>query len=95
MEKGRPLMISLFPYKFDINECDQHIQELKHFLTSNLEIRETGKNGLQRFFSDRLNLHSGQDARTTRVFLQINNWVNIFLLDCAVVCIFLAQNFNF
>lgn len=49
-------MITLIPYKFDINECDKHIQELKHFLTTNLEIRETGKNGLQRFFSNRPNL---------------------------------------
>jgi hypothetical protein len=49
-------VITLIPYKFDINECDKHIQELKHFLTTNLEIRETGKNGLQRFFSNRPNL---------------------------------------
>ncbi|MBE9055236.1 Shedu anti-phage system protein SduA domain-containing protein [Sphaerospermopsis sp. LEGE 08334] len=49
-------MITLIPYKFDINECDQQIQELQHFLKTNLEIRETGKNGLQRFFSNRPNL---------------------------------------
>ncbi|AFW93433.1 hypothetical protein ANA_C10635 [Anabaena sp. 90] len=31
-------MITLFPYKFDINKCDQQIQELQHFLTANLAI---------------------------------------------------------
>jgi hypothetical protein len=49
-------VITLFPYKFDINKCDQQIQELQHFLTANLAISESGENGLQRFFSDRPNL---------------------------------------
>jgi len=46
-------VITLFPYKFDINKCDQQIQELQHFLTANLAISESGENGLQKFFSER------------------------------------------
>jgi hypothetical protein len=49
-------VITLFPYKFDINKCDQQIQELQHFLTANLAISESGENGLQKFFSERPNL---------------------------------------
>lgn len=49
-------MITLFPHKFDIQECERELQELKTLLTKNLEIAETGKNGLQKFFSDRPNL---------------------------------------
>jgi Domain of unknown function (DUF4263) len=49
-------VITLLPYKFDINECDKQIQELQTFLTANQEIQEGGENGLQKFFSDRLNL---------------------------------------
>ncbi len=49
-------MITLLPYRFDINECDRQIQELQNFLTTNEEIKEGGENGLQKFFSDRPNL---------------------------------------
>jgi hypothetical protein len=35
-------VITLFPYKFDINQCDQQIQELQYFLTANLAILESG-----------------------------------------------------
>jgi hypothetical protein len=45
-------VITLLPYKFDINECDKQIQELQTFLTANQEIQEGGENGLQKFFSD-------------------------------------------
>lgn len=49
-------MISLFDFKFDINDCDVQLQELQNFLTNNSQIPETGENVLQRFFTDRPNL---------------------------------------
>lgn len=49
-------MITLLPYRFDINECDKQLRELQDFLTTNREIKEGGENGLQKFFSDRPNL---------------------------------------
>ncbi|WP_413173792.1 Shedu immune nuclease family protein [Anabaena azotica] len=49
-------MITLFPYRFDIYECDKQIQDLHSFLTATPEIPESGENGLQKFFSDRPHL---------------------------------------
>jgi Domain of unknown function (DUF4263) len=49
-------VITLLPYRFDINECDKQLRELQDFLTTNQEIKEGGENGLQKFFSDRPNL---------------------------------------
>ncbi|NER23723.1 MAG: DUF4263 domain-containing protein [Symploca sp. SIO1C2] len=49
-------MITLFPHRFDIQECDKELQELKNFLSKNLAIAEAGDNGLQKFFADRPNL---------------------------------------
>jgi hypothetical protein len=49
-------VLTLINYKFDIIECDKQIQELEIFLANNLEIGETGDNGLQKFFSDRPSL---------------------------------------
>lgn len=49
-------MITLLPYKLDIAQCDRQLKELQNFLSTNLNIKETGENGLQKFFSDRPNL---------------------------------------
>jgi hypothetical protein len=49
-------VITLLPYRFDINECAGQLRELQDFLTINQEIKEGGENGLQKFFSDRPNL---------------------------------------
>ncbi len=49
-------MLTLINYKFDISECERQIQDLESYLDDNLEIEETGENGLQKFFSDRPNL---------------------------------------
>lgn len=49
-------MITLLPYSLNISECDKQLQELKNFLNANLTIQESGKNGLQAFFSNRPNL---------------------------------------
>lgn len=49
-------MINLFSCNFNIKECDLQLQELQTFLENNLEIKESGEDGLLKFFSERPNL---------------------------------------
>ncbi len=49
-------MLTLHSHQFDINACTKQIEELRTFLSENVEIEETGKDGLQTFFSNRPDL---------------------------------------
>ncbi|MBD2459815.1 DUF4263 domain-containing protein [Oscillatoria sp. FACHB-1407] len=49
-------MINLISYNFNIKECETQLQEFESFLKENPAIKESGENGLQKFFAARPNL---------------------------------------
>jgi hypothetical protein len=49
-------VITLLRYRFNIEECEQQLDEFKQFLDRNLEISESGEDGLQKFFAARPSL---------------------------------------